>query len=142
MSSSRIVELAGIIQEHTTKLDSYLLSHDLPAPSFDVSYPARVTLPPEIEASQDTVLEASDELTALLLGPVGSLIGKNRVCIPVFISNPSLPVRSSIHGRVPKLLSDSASRKRFRPGILRLLRIFPKPVRFHCQTRAVFCAMP
>ncbi|KAF2730279.1 sterigmatocystin 8-O-methyltransferase precursor [Polyplosphaeria fusca] len=78
MSPSRIVELAGIIQDHTTKVDSYLSTHDLPAPSFDVSYPARVPLPPEIQASQDAVLEASDELTALLLGPAGSLIGKDR----------------------------------------------------------------
>lgn len=142
MSSSRIVELASIIQENTTKLDSYLSRHNLPAPSFDISYPARVTLPPNIQALQDAVLEALDELTALLLGPAGSLIGKDRVCDPPFLPGPSSNVRSLIRGRAPKLLNDSESQRRFRRGRVRLLRTLSKPVRFLCQTRAVFCAMP
>lgn len=142
MSRSRIVELAGIIQEHTAKVDSYLSSHDLPTPSFDVSYPARVALPPEIQASQDAVLEASDELTALLLGPAGSLMGKDRVCIPAFLPAPSSPGRSSTRGRAPKSLNGSGSPRRSHPGRLRPSRTLPKRVRCPCRTRAAFCATP
>ncbi|KAI9646648.1 hypothetical protein NHQ30_004645 [Ciborinia camelliae] len=72
--NTRIAELASIIQEQTSKVDAYLASKNLPSPSFDVSYPLRLSLPPDIQASRNAVLEASDELTALMLGPVESLI--------------------------------------------------------------------
>lgn len=73
-SNSRIATLAAIIQEETSKVDNYLASNNLPSPSFDVSTPLRLSLPPEILASRNAVLEASDELTALMLGPVESLV--------------------------------------------------------------------
>ena len=71
MSPSRIVELAAIIQEHTTLVDTYLTSNKLPTPSFDISYPIRVAVPPTIQASQEAILDASDELSALIVGPAG-----------------------------------------------------------------------
>ncbi|TGO23406.1 hypothetical protein BPAE_0133g00040 [Botrytis paeoniae] len=64
--ATRIAELAATIQEHTSK--------------FDVSCPLRLSLPPDIQASRNAVLEASDELTALILGPVESLIPP--ICLP------------------------------------------------------------
>lgn len=70
MPSSRIVELAAVIQEHTAKVDSYLNSQNLPSPSFDISSPAILPLPTDIAASQGAVLEATDELNVLMLGPV------------------------------------------------------------------------
>jgi hypothetical protein len=76
---SRIAELASTIQEQTSKVDAYLAANNLPSPSFDVSCPLRLSLPPEIQASRNAVLEASDELTALMLGPVESLIPPVRV---------------------------------------------------------------
>lgn len=72
--TNRIVELASIIGKETEKVDTYLTSNHLPTPSFDISCPPKLFLPPEIQASRDAVLEASDELTALMLGPVESLI--------------------------------------------------------------------
>jgi hypothetical protein len=51
-----------------------LHAQNLPSPSFSTSTPLRTFLPSEIEASRQAVLEANDELTALLLGPVESLI--------------------------------------------------------------------
>lgn len=72
--TSRIAELASIIHEQTDKVDAYLASNNLPTPSFDISYPPTLSLPAEIQASRDAILEASDELTALMLGPVESLI--------------------------------------------------------------------
>ncbi|TGO45530.1 hypothetical protein BOTNAR_0659g00040 [Botryotinia narcissicola] len=72
--TTRIAELAGTIQKHTSKVDEYLASNNIPSPSFHVSPPLRVSLPPDIQASRNAVLEASDELTALMLGPVESSI--------------------------------------------------------------------
>ncbi|KAJ4288909.1 hypothetical protein N0V90_011250 [Kalmusia sp. IMI 367209] len=77
MPPNRIVELSDIISEHTRKVDAYFTSKNLPTPSFDVSYPPKVPLPPEIEQSQQTVLAATDELTALMMGPALMLVGKN-----------------------------------------------------------------
>ncbi|KAJ8065081.1 hypothetical protein OCU04_005793 [Sclerotinia nivalis] len=80
--ATRIAVLAAKIQEHTSKVDEYLASNNLPSPSFDVSCPVRLSLPPEIQTSRNAVLEASDELTALMLGPVESLIP------PIYPSKP------------------------------------------------------
>ncbi|TVY82896.1 O-methyltransferase aurJ [Lachnellula suecica] len=76
MSSTRIMELASIIHNHTSKVDDYLGSQNLPTPSFDISYPATFSLPPEIQVSRQAVLEASDELTTLMLGPASSIAGQ------------------------------------------------------------------
>ena len=67
--NSRIIELASIIYEQTSKVDAYLASKNLPTPSFDISSPP--SLPVEVQASRDATLNAADELTALMLGPVG-----------------------------------------------------------------------
>jgi hypothetical protein len=72
--TSRIVELSAKIHEHTTKVDAYLTANNIPTPSFDISCPTKLFLPPDIQASRDAVLEATDQLTALMLGPVESLI--------------------------------------------------------------------
>lgn len=72
--TSRIVQLSATIHEHTTKVDAYLAENDLATPSFDISCPLKLFLPPDIRASRDAILEATDELTALMMGPVESLI--------------------------------------------------------------------
>jgi hypothetical protein len=71
MPPTRIAELASIIYHHTQKVDAYLASQNLPTPSFDIACPPRLLLPPDIQNSQEAVLEASDEITALMLGPAG-----------------------------------------------------------------------
>lgn len=80
MPRSRIVELSEIIHEHTCIVDDYLASNGLPTPSFDVSHPPKVPVPPEIERSQHAILAATDELTALIMGPAMMLVSKNPVC--------------------------------------------------------------
>jgi hypothetical protein len=55
-------------------LESYLQSEGLPSPSFSPSFPAKLPLPESIAASQQQVLEASDELHCLLLGPLGFIL--------------------------------------------------------------------
>ncbi|KAF2791438.1 putative O-methyltransferase [Melanomma pulvis-pyrius CBS 109.77] len=74
-SSSRIVELANIIQTNTQAVDGYLASKGLPAPSFAADNPPTLLFGhgAEIEASRQAVVDATDELQALMLGPTGTL---------------------------------------------------------------------
>lgn len=71
MSSTQscIAELAAAVAQHTQKIDNYLAANRLPYPSFDAYGPADLGLPPEIEQSRTTVLQASQELNDLLQGP-------------------------------------------------------------------------
>ncbi len=75
-STSRIVELAGLIQKHTSAFDQYLTSHNIPSPSFDETCPPILQLPAEIEAAQMAAIEATEELLTLLQGPVASVFGE------------------------------------------------------------------
>lgn len=76
MPPNRIAELATIIHNDTLKVDAYLTSEKLPTPSFDVSCPARLPLPPHIQTAQEAILEATDELTVLMQGPIRSIAGQ------------------------------------------------------------------
>lgn len=76
MPPNRIAELASIIHEKTLAVDTYLTSEKLPTPSFDISCPAFLPLPPHIQAAQEDILEATDELTALIQGPIRSIAGQ------------------------------------------------------------------
>ena len=68
---SRILELATIIRARTEEIEIYLVDKGLPSPAFDVS--VAKNLPSELHAAQHALLEASDELTALVQGPSQSL---------------------------------------------------------------------
>ncbi|KAF2272524.1 sterigmatocystin 8-O-methyltransferase [Westerdykella ornata] len=68
MTTSRIVELARIIEKHTSTIDAALTARGLPTPSFDHS--ASVVLPPDLTPSYDAVLDATQELHDLLLSPM------------------------------------------------------------------------
>ena len=70
MASSRIVELASSIQTNTSKVDQHFSSHGIPTPSFDIETPLEVDLPDEIAACRTAILEATDELHSLIMGPV------------------------------------------------------------------------
>ena len=73
MTPTRLAELANIIYSHTCKIDEHFKDHDIATPSFDIDTPAVVQLPDELAISKNAVLEASDELSMLLLGPMGFL---------------------------------------------------------------------
>lgn len=73
MTPSRIRELADIIQTNTAKVDHHLSSHGIPTPSFDVETPLEMDLPNDIAACRLAVLDATDELHSLMLGPVGTV---------------------------------------------------------------------
>ena len=73
-SSSRIAILAAEIQENTSKVDAYLKENGIPSPSFSPDNPLHVEVPEEIAAAQNAVVDATDELKTLMLGPVPHLV--------------------------------------------------------------------
>lgn len=70
MPSSRIAELASVIQIETSRVDEFFSSQGIPAPSFDVDAPLGFVLPDDIAASREIILEATDELHSLMQGPI------------------------------------------------------------------------
>lgn len=74
MGSTRIAELASLIQDNTTKVDAYLRSKGLSQPSFDEDGPVDLGIESEeIKKAVDVTRESSLELHDLLLGPGLSL---------------------------------------------------------------------
>ena len=71
MTSSRISELAAIIATNTEKVDLQLAAEGFPTPSFDADSPPRLLQNSRIVASRQAILDATDELHALMLGPIG-----------------------------------------------------------------------
>jgi len=69
-SPTRIAELATLIQKNTAILDDYLNTNGLPTPSFDESSPPVLHLPKDTADVREAIIEATDELHSLLLGPV------------------------------------------------------------------------
>lgn len=72
MASTEITELATIIAENTNKIDKYLAEQNLPSPSFNVDGPSKSMIPPEakdIETARVAVIEATQKLRNLMLGP-------------------------------------------------------------------------
>ncbi|KAL9008751.1 MAG: hypothetical protein Q9173_006154 [Seirophora scorigena] len=70
MATSRIAELAAIIATHTKRVDAHLATKGLPSPSFDPESPAEALMDSEVIASRQSILDATDELHALMQGPV------------------------------------------------------------------------
>jgi hypothetical protein len=68
--NNRIVELASIIQRNAIKVDEYITRSGLPSPSFNIQTPAQLDFPEQISAVRTAIIEAMDELQALLLGPL------------------------------------------------------------------------
>ncbi|KAL2059185.1 hypothetical protein ABVK25_000477 [Lepraria finkii] len=73
MAASRMAELALLIATNTANIDTHLASKGLPTPSFDANQPAHLLNDTELAAARRAVLEATDELHALMLGPIGIL---------------------------------------------------------------------
>lgn len=73
MDSSRITQVASIIGDNITKINQYLSSQGLPTPSFEPDVRPSFLKEKPIAAACQAVLEATDELHALILGPIGIL---------------------------------------------------------------------
>lgn len=73
---SRIVELSALIHENTCKIEEYISSAGLPTPTFEITSPPMLPLPPHIQELQAVVLDAADELSVLLQGPMVSIASR------------------------------------------------------------------
>ena len=70
MSPNRIVELTQKIQYSTVIIDDHFTTNGLPTPSFDVETPLEIDLPSAVKEHRQAVLEATEELHMLMLGPM------------------------------------------------------------------------
>ena len=76
MSQPDIVALSTAIARNTIIIAVYLQQNNLPFPSFDLDGPSRSQIPadaPEIEAARMAVIEATQQLRRLILGPLDYL---------------------------------------------------------------------
>jgi hypothetical protein len=73
MATTRISELTAIIAANTAKVDEYLASQGLPTPSFDADSPPKLVFQGPVATYRQAILDATDELHALMLGPIGIL---------------------------------------------------------------------
>ncbi|KAL9121280.1 MAG: hypothetical protein Q9187_002165 [Circinaria calcarea] len=80
------MELASAICIRTAEIDGFLTGQDLPKPSFAVDALVVTPLPEDISASRDAVLDAMDELHALILGPLHSLMRLTSPAVNIFMS--------------------------------------------------------
>ena len=74
MARSRIAELASLIANSTADIDNHLAAKGLPTPSFNADQPTHLLDDSDLAISRRNIIEATDELHALMLGPVGILI--------------------------------------------------------------------
>ena len=77
-------ELAAIIATNTRQLDAYFAKEGLPSPSFDQNSPAGLLLNSDVVGYRQAILDATDELHALMQGPIDILSRQ-----PVSIREPS-----------------------------------------------------
>ncbi|KAI8632435.1 S-adenosyl-L-methionine-dependent methyltransferase [Xylariaceae sp. FL1651] len=68
-----IIQLAEKIHESTNKISEFLQQSGLPGPSLHPNAPSTLGLSPDAQVRLDEVLAAMDELSSLLLGPLGWL---------------------------------------------------------------------
>ena len=73
MPATRTAELVSRIAENIERIDAYISLKDTPPVSFAASATALSLYDREIDAARQVVLDATDELHALMLGPVGIL---------------------------------------------------------------------
>lgn len=108
MATSRISELASLIAVHTAAVDAYLSSSNLPEPSFSPEFPAQILSEAKITASRQIILEATDELHSLLLGPIGALTSPS-VRIPTSYTPLPNPINLTFNSEKAQLSDQSPS---------------------------------
>ena len=77
-STSRILELSSLISTATQQLHDSLNAQNLPLPSFEEDM--TLTLPSNLDAVRDTLLDATSELHDLLYGFQNLLSSYGSVC--------------------------------------------------------------
>ena len=76
MPPNRTSELASIIALNTAKVEEYLAKNELPPLTFDVGSDVLPHDHSQISQERQAVLDATEELHALMLGPKASLMSQ------------------------------------------------------------------
>ncbi len=97
MASSRTSELVSIIASNTVKIEEYLNKRGLPDLSFDARPSSQLHQHNEITSQRQAVLNATDELHALMLGPKGILMSQPVSADAHALSNAYSSVLGLIH---------------------------------------------
>lgn len=100
-STTRIAELATLISENTSIVDTYLKSHHLPTPSFNADGPLTVPIPAQekdIIQAQDIVIASTQELHNLMKGPTEMLMG-------IGVSDDDILTKSNVSKRLVKAIN-------------------------------------
>lgn len=95
---TRITELASRIAANTTKLNDYLVASNLPTPSFDVDGPKDTLVPKketDVEAARVAIIDDTQELRRLVLGPREYLMSYSVSPVPQKHSTPHLLTAAS-----------------------------------------------
>lgn len=74
VSTARISELAATIHTHVDEIERFMSMHNVPQASFNINSPLAVLLPEPLSDAREEVLDAHDQLHALLLGPLPYLM--------------------------------------------------------------------
>ena len=74
VSTARISELAATIHTHVDEIERFMSVHSVPQASFDIDSPLAVPLSEPLSHAREEVLDALDQLHALLLGPLPYLM--------------------------------------------------------------------
>ena len=120
MATSRIAELATIIATNTKHVDTHLANKGLPSLSFNADSPAGVLLDGDITTSRQTLLDATDELHALVQGPVDIIkrqpVSISQIQLAVYQRRLTIMSKSSILGSAFKPSPDSDLHLRSQPA--------------------------
>ncbi|KAL9124976.1 MAG: hypothetical protein Q9217_005755 [Psora testacea] len=66
-------ELVNVISTNVAKLDDHIKGEGLKNPDFSAEQPPVLALPPDLHVCRDKILEATEDLQALIAGPAGHL---------------------------------------------------------------------
>lgn len=146
MATSRIGELAAIIETNTMQIDGYLAETGLPSLSFDPGSPAGVLLDEKVMASRQAILDATDELHALMQGPTDILTRQPVSTEGSLFKAQQCPTNSANHSLISssafKLSPNLGLRLLSRSGVIKQpSQILPKPAGSPKFTSDGFCDM-
>jgi hypothetical protein len=95
-SLTRIAHLSQVIEKHVQAIDVTLAARGEPSPSWSLDTPPVVGMGlKSIQESQIAILEAAEELIALILGPVPWLV--NKATDTVSVPSSIFPCSSIFH---------------------------------------------
>ena len=120
---TRILELATQILHATAKVNDYLISLDLPQPSFGIDGPTTLSLEsPEAEEARMNAIAASVELGDLLQGPVSCLRPAINASSLEAIYRWNIPSKVPLNGSEISFTALAKECDMYEPNLRRILR--------------------